>query len=67
MIEAERRRLMALEQKRQEIKRQLASIGVFLAGFVWHQEGFGFRCGGRSYVVLFGQLGLLSEDVGELF
>ena len=34
MIEAEQRRLMAMEQKRQEIKRRLASMGICPAGFV---------------------------------
>ena len=67
MIEAERRRLMALEQKRQEVKWRLASIGICPAGFVWHREGSGFRCGGGLHVVSFGQLGLSSEDVDELF
>ena len=65
MIEAERRRLM-MEQKRQEIKRRLASIGICPAGFVWHREGSGFRCGGGSHVVSFRQLRLSSQDVDEL-
>ena len=67
MIEAERRRLMAMEQKQQEIKRRLASIGNFLTGYVWRQEGSGSRCGGGSHVVSFGDLGLSSENVDELF
>ena len=35
LIEAERRRLLTLGQKRQEIKRRLASIGICLAGYAW--------------------------------
>ena len=42
MIEAERWRLMAMEKKRQEIKRRLASIGICLMGYVWRREGYGF-------------------------
>jgi hypothetical protein len=57
----------ALEEERQEFKRKLASIGICPAGFVWHRKGSGFRCGGGSHVVSFGQLGLTSEDVADLF
>jgi hypothetical protein len=63
MIEAERRRLMALEQKRQEIKRRLASIGICPVGYAWQQEGSGFRCGGGLHVVSFGELGLSSMSM----
>ena len=66
MIEAERRLLMVLERKRQEIKRRLASIGICPAGYAWRQEGSGFRCSGGSHVVSFGQLGLLSQNVNEM-
>jgi hypothetical protein len=58
VIEAERRRLMAMKQKRREIERRLALIGICPAGFVWHREGSGFRCGGGSHVISFGQFGL---------
>ena len=67
MIEAERWRLMTLEQKQKEIKRRLASIVIFPAGYAWNREGSGFQCGGGSHFVSFGQLGLSSENVDELF
>ena len=66
MNEAERRRLVALEQKRQEINERLALIVVCLAGYAWRREGSRFGCG-RSHVVSFGQLGLSFQGVNELF
>ena len=67
MIEAERRRLMAMEWKRQEIKQQLALIDMCQVGYALRQEGSGFRCDCGSHVVSFGQVGLSSEYVNELF
>ncbi len=56
--EEERRKLLEKEQKRQAIMRKLASIGLCPAGYVWHREGSGFRCGGGSHFVTFAQLGI---------
>ena len=38
MIEAERWRLMGMEQKRREIKRRLASIGICPVGYAWCEK-----------------------------
>lgn len=44
------------------VKRLLASHGIRPASYAWLLEKCGFRCGGGSHLVLFGQLGLLFES-----
>jgi replication-associated recombination protein RarA len=62
----ELRKLLERERKRMEVKRKLASVGFCPAGYVWHREGSGFRCGGGSHFVSFNQLGITESDAKEL-
>jgi hypothetical protein len=53
MEELQRQRELAAEEARKKelIKEKLRAIGKCPAGFVWHQVGGGWRCGGGSHYV----------------
>ena len=62
----ELRKLLERERKRMEVKRKLASIGLCPAGYVWHRQGSGFRCGGGSHFVSFNELGITESEAKDL-
>jgi AAA+ superfamily predicted ATPase len=63
----EKRKLLERERKREEIRRKLASMGQCPAGYSWHREGPGFRCGGGSHYVTLAALGVSEADCAGLF
>ncbi|KAJ7116098.1 P-loop containing nucleoside triphosphate hydrolase protein [Mycena filopes] len=57
-LEAQRQAEAAERQKEAKAQAALRRMGVCVAGFPWHRQGGGYRCGGGSHFVSSAQLGM---------